>query len=128
MVSVLSIFAISLVNAEPPKSMGKVLGASDPEKEMPDYFKDSFLDFRDDAKEADNAGKHMLVFADLKGCPYCSKMLEDNFETTEKEGGNREFIKEHFDTIQLNIKGSREVAFDKDTEVEESELAEALQI
>ena len=121
-------FTISLVNAESPKPMGKVLGVADLEKEMPDYFKDSFLDFREDAEEAGDAGKHMLVFADLVGCPYCAKMLKDNFEATEKEGGNREFIKANFDSIHLNIKGSREIAFNETTEVAENKLAQALQV
>jgi len=123
----LVLFSGSLVNAQTPKPMGKVLGIT-ADKEMPKYFKDSFLDFREDAGEAADAGKHMLVFADLKGCPYCVKMLKDNFETPEKEGGNREFIKEHFDSIHLNIKGSREIAFNETTEISESKLAEALQV
>ncbi len=106
--------------------VGQVLGIAD--VVMPDYFKDSFLDFREDAEEANDAGKHMLVFADLKGCPYCAKMIRDNFEASEKEGGNREFIKANFDSIHLNIKGSREVAFDENTEVAENKLAEALKV
>jgi thioredoxin-related protein len=124
----LSVFTVSQVNAESPKPLGKLLGVANFELEMPDYFKDSFLDFREDAEEAGDAGKHMLVFADLKGCPYCAKMLKDNFETTEKEGGNLEFIKTNFDSIHLNIKGSREIAFNETTEVPENKLAEALQV
>ncbi len=127
MIFSLFLFTFNPVNADSPKPMGKVLGISDSDK-MPDYFKDSFLDFRDDAEEAGDAGKHMLVFADLKGCPYCAKMLKDNFETSEKDGGNLEFIKSNFDSIHLNIKGSREIAFNETTEVSESKLAEALQV
>ncbi|MEE9309444.1 MAG: thioredoxin fold domain-containing protein [Cocleimonas sp.] len=119
---------ITQAHAESPKAVGKVLGVSSFDREMPDYFKDSFLDFREDAEEAGDAGKHMLVFADLKGCPYCAKMLKDNFETTEKEGGNREYIKTNFDSIHLNIKGSRDIAFNEETEVPENELAQALQV
>ena len=70
----------------------------------------------------------MLVFADLKGCPYCVKMLEDSFKTSIKDGGNREFIQTNFDTIHIDIKGSREVTFDDDLIVPEKELAEALQV
>jgi len=124
----LLVLIISQLNAKSPKPMGKVLGVADLEKEMPSYFKNSFLDFREDAEEAGAADKHMLVFADLKGCPYCAKMLKDNFETSEKEGGNLEFIKTNFDSIQLNIKGSREIAFNETTEVPENKLAEALQV
>ena len=123
----LSFAFFSQSSADDPKPMGKVLGISTSDKK-PDYFKESFLDFREDAEEASDAGKHMLVFADLKGCPYCAKMLKDNFEATEKEGGNREFIKTNFDSIHINIKGSREVAFDENTTVPENKLAEALQV
>ncbi|MEB8431927.1 thioredoxin fold domain-containing protein [Cocleimonas sp. KMM 6892] len=106
--------------------VGQIIGASD--VEFPDWFKESFLDFREDAEEAAEEGKHMLVFADLKGCPYCAKMLEDNFKTAEKDGGNLEFIKENFDSIHINIKGSREIAFNEQMEVTESELAKALKV
>jgi len=124
----MSFLVLGQASADTPKPMGKVLGISDLELEMPGYFKDSFLDFREDAEEAGDAGKHMLVFADLKGCPYCAKMLKDNFETAEKDGGNLEFIKTNFDSIHLNIKGSREIAFNEETEVAENKLAEALQV
>ena len=128
---VISIFVTaSQVSAEITKNesqkIGKVLGIAD--VVIPDWFKDSFLDFREDAAEAAESGKHMLVFADLKGCPYCAQMLKDNFKTSEKEGGNKEFIQQNFDSIHIDIKGSREVAFDEDTEVSESELAQALKV
>lgn len=116
----------SLASAESAKEPGKLLGTAD--VEIPDWFKESFLDFREDAEEASKAGKHMLVFADLEGCPYCAKMMEDNFKTAEKDGGNMELIKAGFDSIQINIKGSREIAYNKDTTVTESELAKALDI
>ncbi len=122
-------FSSFSVNAETPKKagpIGQVIGIAD--AVFPGYFKDSFLDFREESAEAVEAGKHMLVFADLKGCPYCAQMLEDNFTKTEKEGGNRELIEKNFDSIHINIKGSREVAFNETTEVTESELAQVLKV
>jgi len=108
------------------KKQGKLLGVAD--VVVPSWFKDSFLDFREDAKEAAESGKHMLVFADLKGCPYCAQMLKDNFKKSEADGGNREFIQKHFDSIHIDIKGSREIAFNEDTEVSEKDLARALNV
>ena len=108
------------------KKRGKVLGVAN--VVVPEWFKDSFLDFREDAAEAADSGKHMLVFADLKGCPYCAQMLKDNFKTSEKEGGNREFIQQNFDSIHIDIKGSREVAFNETTNVSEKDLAKALKV
>lgn len=122
---ILFLFSSSLLHAEDTAS-GKLLGSIEVEK--PEWFKDSFLDFREDAEEAAEEGKHMLVFADLKGCPYCAKMLTDSFKTSVKDGGNREFIQEHFDSIHIDIKGSREVTFDDDLIVPEKKLAEALKI
>ena len=122
---ILSFFSISVSLAED-KPAGKFLGAIEVEK--PEWFKESFLDFREDAEEAAEEGKHMLVFADLKGCPYCAKMLTDSFKTSIKDGGNKEFIQEHFDTIHIDIKGSREVTFDDDLIVSEKKLAEALNV
>lgn len=124
---IISLFAfISLTASAEIKKLGVVTGIAD--AVIPSYFKDSFLDFREDAAEAADSGKHMLVFADLKGCPYCAKMIKDNFMAFEKDGGNREFIQKNFDNIHINIKGSRDVAFNKDTDVTEIELAQALQV
>ena len=108
------------------KKQGKVLGVAN--VVVPGWFKESFLDFREDAEEAAESGKHMLVFADLKGCPYCAQMLKDNFTTAEADGGNREFIQKNFDSIHIDIKGSREIAFNEDTEVSEKDLAKALNV
>ena len=108
------------------KARGKVLGIKTSVK--PSWFKESFLDFREDAEDAATAGKHMLVFVDLKGCPYCAQMLKDNFNKSAKKGGNLEFIKTNFDSIHLDLQGDREVAFDESTEVSESDLAKALKV
>ncbi|WP_299880267.1 thioredoxin fold domain-containing protein [uncultured Cocleimonas sp.] len=123
-----SVFADSTTSAstDTATTPGKILGGAD--VEFPEWFKESFLDFREDAAEAAENGKHMLVFADLNGCPYCAKMLQDNFKTAEKDGGNMEFIKANFDSIHINIKGDREIAFNEDTEVTEQELAKALKV
>ncbi len=122
----ISLFSFSQLNADDTPAIGQILGAVETEK--PEWFKESFLEFREDAAEAAEEGKHMLVFADLKGCPYCAKMLQDNFKTTEKDGGNQEFIKANFDSIQINIKGDREIAFNEETVVIERELAKALNV
>ena len=108
------------------KKQGKLLGVA--EAVIPDWFKESFLDFREDAAEAAESGKHMLIFADLKGCPYCAQMLKDNFAASEAQGGNKELIQKNFDSIHIDIKGSREIAFNENTEVSEKNLAKALNV
>ncbi len=101
---------------------GKVTGARI--SEFPDWFKESFLEIAEDAGEAAREGRHLILFMHLEGCPYCFRMLEENF----KSPPNEEFVRRHFDVIQINIKGDREVAFDENTTVTEKQLAQLLKV
>lgn len=87
--------------------------------DYPEWFKDSFLDIAEDLDEASELDKHLILFMDLNGCPYCYKMNEDNF----KHSPYKAFIQEYFDVIGLNVKGDREVVLDEQTTVTEKELA-----
>jgi len=101
---------------------GKVVGGM--ASEHPDWFKESFLDIAEDAEEAAESGKHVILFMHLNGCPYCYRMIEENF----KHAPYTDFIKKNFDVIQINIKGDREIAFDQNTSVSEKALASLLKV
>lgn len=90
----------------------------------PDWFKDSFLDIAEDVAEARDEDKHLILFMDLNGCPYCYKMNEENF----KHAPYKDFIQTHFDVIGLNIKGDREIALNEETSLSEKELADRLNV
>lgn len=92
--------------------------------EIPSWFKQSFLDLAEDVKEATAANKHVLLFFHLDNCPYCAKMLKDNFEAEPQKN----FIQKNFDVIDLNVLGSREVMFSQDISLSEKELATKLDI
>ena len=102
---------------------GKVVGGS--MHEIPSWFKDSFLEINEDIEEAKENNKHFMVFMDLEGCPYCTRMLKENFFEKNKTS---DFIKKYFDVIEINVKGSREIAWDEETTLTEKELAEKLKI
>ncbi|RBQ31755.1 hypothetical protein CRU92_05965 [Arcobacter sp. FW59] len=102
---------------------GKVLGASN--HEVPKWFKDSFLEISDDIEEATENNKHFMIFLDFEGCPYCAKMLKENFVDDNKTS---KFIKENFDVIELNLKGSKEVTWIDGDILTEKELTEKLKI
>jgi len=71
----------------------------------PDWFKNSFLDIREDVGEAAAADKRVVLYFYQDGCPYCEKLLRENF-------GDRDistFAKAHFDVIAINMWGDREV-------------------
>ena len=118
---VLSIFGFMFTNLN--ANEGKLSGGS--MHEVPEWFKESFLDISEDVSEADANNKHFMIFMDLEGCPYCSKMLNENFIAQNKTS---EFIKKYFDVINIDVKGSREISWDKDTTLTEKALAEKLEI
>jgi len=92
--------------------------------EAPDWFKESFLEIADDVDEATEEGKHVLLFFQLNGCPYCDRMLEESFEAEPLTS----YIQQHFDTIAINVRGDREIAFNEEVTVTEKELSEALNV
>lgn len=101
---------------------GKVVGGI--EHEMPDWFKESFLEIQEDIKEAADANKQVMLFFHLNNCPYCAKMLDDNF----LQEPLKTYIQEHFDVIAINVKGDRQVQYSKERSFSEKELATDLEV
>ena len=92
-------------------------------EEQPEWFKVSFLDLYEDIAEAADDGKRVMVYFFQDGCPYCKKLLEDNFgqrDITEK-------TRKYFDVVTLNIWGDREVTVG-DRVMIEKEFAAALKV
>lgn len=87
-------------------TIGKVSGSS--EHEVPSWFKQSFLDISEDVDDATAKNKHLMLFIDLDGCPYCTKMLQESFVTA---NATSQYIKKHFEVINLNVKGDRELTW-----------------
>ena len=94
---------------------GRVIGGL--AHQMPGWFKDSFLDIKEDAAEAAKSGRHLLLFMTLNGCPYCTKMLDKVF------AGDKNYISKHFDSIGINIKGDRMVTPPGGKEISEKKYA-----
>lgn len=92
---------------------------------MPSWFKESFLDIQEDIEEAKENDKHVMLFLTLKFCPYCTKMLNENFTKGTK---NQPFIENNFDVIGINIKGSKEIAINEDLTLTEKEYAKHLKV
>jgi len=90
----------------------------------PSWFKESFLDIGEDVDEAAEEERHVILFMEMNGCPYCFKMIEENF----KNAPYKEFIQEHFDVIALNVKGDREVALNDEATATEKEVAGMLKV
>lgn len=112
----------TLTQADTNTPEGKVVGGV--EYEMPAWFKESFLEIQDDIQEAAQANKHVMLFFHLNNCPYCNKMLNDNFQ----QDPLKNYIQEHFDVIAINVKGDRQVEYTKEQSFSEKELSDELEV
>lgn len=73
--------------------------------EQPRWFKQSFLDLREDVEDAAKAGRRVMIYFYQDGCPYCLKLLQSNFG----QKAIADKTRRHFDVIAINIFGDREV-------------------
>jgi thioredoxin-related protein len=74
-------------------------------EEKPDWFKNSFLDLREDVGEAAEEGRRVMLYFYQDGCPYCAKLLQDNFGQEAISSKTQK----NFDVIAINMWGDREV-------------------
>lgn len=74
-------------------------------QEKPEWFKQSFLDIREDLADATAADRRLVLYFYQDGCPYCAKLLRDGLG--DKSIGS--LARERFDWIAINIWGDREV-------------------
>lgn len=103
------------------QNTGRITGGV--EYEPPGWFKQSFLEIAEDVAEADGAGKHVMLFFHLNGCPYCAKTSD----FLDKEPIRSE-LQKHFDSIAINIKGDREIAMNEELNTTERALASYLKV
>ena len=73
--------------------------------EYPAWFKDSFLNLRDDIAEAKANNKRVMLFFTQDNCPYCNALVERNLAQKEIE----QRMRERFEVIAINMWGDREV-------------------
>jgi thioredoxin-related protein len=92
--------------------------------EIPSWFLDSFLDFKDEAAQAATHGKRLLLYFGQDGCPYCRELMQTNF--TQRRIVDK--TRTHFEAVALNIFGDREVLWHDGQRLSEKQLAKALQV
>lgn len=104
------------------KAQGKIIGEDS--YTLPGWFKESFLEIQEEIEEASQNNKHVMLFMHIDRCPYCTRMLDENF----RSGDSQQFIEENFDVIALNIRGDREIQWDENTSYSEKTLATELKV
>ncbi len=73
--------------------------------EYPAWFKDSFLNLREDVAEAKANNKRVMLMFTQDNCPYCNALVERNLAQKAIET----LLRERFDVIAVNIWGDREM-------------------
>ncbi len=69
------------------------------------WFLTSFLDLKDDLADTAQQGKRLALLWDQRGCPYCQEMQKVNLADPDVNA----YVREHFNVVQLDLYGSREV-------------------
>jgi thioredoxin-related protein len=118
----LSSLFLFAANVQAQEKEGKFYGAA--ETEYPAWFKDSFLDLRDDLAEADKAGRRLVVLFVQNGCPYCHNLVERNLAQKDIE----QIMRKNFDVVLINMWGDREVHGLDGKKTVEKDLAAALRV
>jgi thioredoxin-related protein len=92
--------------------------------DIPPWFVDTFLDFREDVADAAKSGRRLMVYFGQDGCPYCRELMVTNFSQRRIVDKTRK----HFVAIALNIWGDREVAWIDGRTMTEKVLARTLDV
>ena len=92
--------------------------------DIPPWFAETFLDFREDIADAAREGRRLLVYFGQDGCPYCRQLMVNNFSQRPIVAKTRE----HFIAVALNIWGDREVKWIDGGAMTEKALARLLNV
>jgi thioredoxin-related protein len=92
--------------------------------DIPPWFAQSFLELREDVREAAQDGKRLMLYFGQDGCPYCKALMRTNFSQRKIVAKTRQ----HFVALALNIWGDREVTWFDGRTMREKDLARFLKV
>jgi thioredoxin-related protein len=92
--------------------------------DIPRWFTESFLDLKEDIRDAALEKKRLLLYFGQDGCPYCKALMKVNFG----DPGIVATTRRHFTPIALNIWGDREVTWVDGRKMTEKALAKFLRV
>lgn len=92
--------------------------------QKPVWFKESFLDLREDIAEASKHGKGLMLYFYQDGCPYCERLINVNFALQQLS----EKTRSKYDVIAINMWGDREVTDLQGRVVTEKEFAVGMKV
>jgi thioredoxin-related protein len=92
--------------------------------EVPDWFAETMLDAREEAADAAKAGKRLMLYFWLEGCPYCERMTEVTF----RDATVLARLKRGFVPVGVNVRGDRDIAWTDGATLSEKQLTAALKV
>lgn len=88
---------------------------------LPDWFKLSFLDLREDLQEATSRQRGLIIYFGRHDCPYCKAQLEKNWGQADIV----RYTRRHFDVVAIDVLGDRMVTDFSGHEISEKAFAAA---
>jgi thioredoxin-related protein len=92
--------------------------------EVPDWFAETMLDAREEAADAARAGKRLMLYFWLEGCPYCERMTAVTF----RDAAVLERLKRGFVPVGVNVRGDRDIAWTDGATLSEKQLTAKLAV
>ncbi|MFM9968708.1 MAG: thioredoxin family protein [Burkholderiales bacterium] len=92
--------------------------------DIPKWFTETFLDFREDVRDAAKENKRLLVYFGQDGCPYCTELMQSSFTQPRIVDKTRK----NFVAIALNVWGDREVTWVDGKTEREKDFAKRLKV
>src|SRR5262245_27434522 len=93
-----ALIAFALMQAQAARPASEVFNPSPHAIDIPAWFKETFLDVRDDVREATAEGMRLLLYFGQDGCPYCRELMRVNFS----EKNIVEKTRRYFNAIAIN--------------------------
>lgn len=97
---------------------------SETQFEIPEWFKSSFLDLKEDVEAAAKENKRLLLYIGQDGCPYCRELMQNNFSQKDIV----DYTRRHFDALAINMWGDADVTDFRGNTLTEKQFAEQLQV
>ena len=92
--------------------------------DIPPWFRETFLDLREDVREAAREGKRLLVYFGQDGCPYCRELMRAGFG----DKAIADKTRRHFHAMAINVWADREVIWTDGRTFTEKSLAAFLKV
>lgn len=86
---------------------------------LPDWFKLSFLDLREDLHDANSNKRGLILYFGRHDCPYCKLQLEKNWGMPDIIT----YTRAHFDVVAIDVLGNRTVTNFSGKETTEKQFA-----